>query len=73
VLKISGERKIEKRSEETAVHRVERFSGRFERSIALPVAVSADKVKATYTDGVLTLTLPKAEETKPKKIDITLN
>jgi len=73
VLKISGERKVEKRSEETSVHRVERFSGRFERSIALPVAVSADKVKATYTDGVLTLTLPKAEETKPKKIDIALN
>lgn len=73
VLKISGERKIEKRSEETSVHRVERFCGRFERSIALPATVSADKVKATYTDGVLALTLPKAEAAKPKKIDIALN
>ena len=72
-LTISGERKSETRNEDTSVHRVERFSGHFERSIALPVAVSTDKVKATYTDGVLTLTLPKAEEAKPKKIDITLN
>ncbi len=72
-LTISGERKSETRNEDTSVHCVERFSGHFERSIALPVAVSTDKVKATYTDGVLTLTLPKAEEAKPKKIDITLN
>ncbi len=72
-LTISGERKSETRNEGTSVHCVERFSGHFERSIALPVAISTDKVKATYTDGVLTLTLPKAEEAKPKKIDITLN
>ena len=72
-LTISGERKSETRNEGTSVHCVERFSGHFERSIALPVTISTDKVKATYTDGVLTLTLPKAEEAKPKKIDITLN
>jgi HSP20 family protein len=72
-LTISGERKVEKRTEETSVHRVERFSGRFERSITLPVTVSAEKVKATYTDGVLTLTLPKSEQAKPKRIDVTLN
>ncbi len=72
-LTISGERKSETRSEETSVHRVERFSGRFERSLALPATVSAEKVKATYTDGVLTLTLPKTEQAKPKRIDVTLN
>ncbi len=72
-LTISGERKTETRSEDTSVHRVERFSGRFERSITLPATVSAEKVKATYTDGVLTLTLPKTEQAKPKRIDVTLN
>ena len=72
-LTISGERKVEKRTEETSVHRVERFSGRFERSVTLPATVSAEKVKATYTDGVLTLTLPKTEQAKPKRIDVTLN
>lgn len=72
-LTISGERKVEARSEETSVHRVERISGRFERSIGLPVAVSADKVKAAYADGVLTITLPKTEQAKPKTIDIALN
>ena len=70
---ISGERKVEKRTEETSVHRVERFIGRFERSVALPATVSAEKVKATYTDGVLTLTLLKTEQAKPKRIDVTLN
>ena len=72
-LTISGERKTGTRTEETSVHRVERFSGRFERSIALPATVSAEKAKATYTDGVLTLTLPKTEQAKPKRIDVTLN
>ena len=72
-LTISGERKVEKRTEETSVHRVERFIGRFERSVALPATVSAEKVKATYTDGVLTLTLLKTEQAKPKRIDVTLN
>ena len=72
-LTISGERKVEKRTEETSVHRVERFIGRFERSVALPATVSAEKVKATYTDGVLTLTLLKTEQAKPKRIEVTLN
>jgi HSP20 family protein len=72
-LTISGERKIETRSEDSSVHRVERFSGRFERSIGLPATVSADKVKADYKDGVLTVTLPKTEQAKPKRIDVTLN
>jgi HSP20 family protein len=73
VLCISGERKVDNRSEGTFAHRVKRFSGRFERSIELPTSVSTDKVKAAYTDGVLTVTLPKSEQAKPKKIDIALN
>jgi HSP20 family protein len=73
VLRITGERKVENRSEGTSVHRVERFSGRFERSVALPVSVSTDKVKAAYNDGVLTVTLPKSEQAKPKRINVTLN
>lgn len=72
-LTISGERKSETRSEDTSAHRVERYSGRFERSVTLPTTISGDKVKATYTDGVLTLTLPKSEQAKPKRIDVTLN
>jgi len=72
-LTISGERKAEKRSEETEVHRAERYVGRFQRALVLPITVAADKVKAGYTDGVLTITLPKTEEAKPKKIDVSVN
>ncbi len=72
-LTISGERKPEKRSEETEVYRAERYVGRFQRALVLPTTVAADKVKAGYTDGVLTVTLPKIEEAKPKKIDVSVN
>jgi len=73
VLTISGERKEEKVSEETEVHRQERYYGKFSRALTLPTAVAADKVKATYKDGVLTITLPKAEEAKPKQIDVSVS
>jgi HSP20 family protein len=72
-LTISGERKAEKRSEETEVHRAERYVGRFQRALVLPTTVAPDKVKAAYIDGVLTVTLPKTEEAKPKKIDVSVN
>lgn len=72
-LTISGERKTETRSEDTEVYHTERFFGRFQRTVALPAAVAADKVKAQYRDGVLTITLPKTEEAKPKQIDISVN
>ena len=70
VLSISGERKSESKYEEAEVHRAERFFGRFQRTVTLPTPVSPDKVKAQYRDGVLTITLPKTEEAKPKQIDV---
>jgi len=72
-LVISGERKFEKAEESTEVHRQERYYGKFQRALTLPEPVAADKVKADYKDGVLTVTLPKTEEAKPKKIDVSVN
>lgn len=69
-LSISGERKSEKKTEDAQVYRSERYFGRFQRTVALPAPVQADKVKGEYKDGVLTVTLPKAEEAKPKQIDV---
>ena len=68
VLTLSGERKPE--YDKAEAHRVERFAGRFQRSISLPSPVDAAKVRATYKDGILAITLPKAEEAKPKQIAI---
>jgi HSP20 family protein len=72
-LTISGERKSESEKREGESFRSERFFGSFSRSITLPSLVKVDEVKATYEDGVLTITLPKAEEAKPKKIQVNLN
>jgi HSP20 family protein len=72
-LSISGERKSEDKFEDAEVYRAERFVGRFQRTVNLPSAVNADKVKAQYKDGVLTVTLPKTEEAKPKQIDVQVN
>jgi len=69
-LSISGERRSEGKYESAEVHRAERFVGRFQRTVTLPSPVAADKVKAQYHDGVLTITLPKTEEAKPKQIDV---
>ena len=72
-LVISGERHQEKINEGTEVHRQERYYGRFSRVLTLSTAVSSDQVKATYKDGILTVTLPKAEEDKPKQIAVTVS
>lgn len=72
-LTISGERKSEAKQETTEVHYSERFYGRFQRTVNLPESVAADKVTAQYKDGILTVTLPKSEEAKPRQIDIKLN
>jgi HSP20 family protein len=70
-LVISGERKEEKVQEGTEVHRQERFYGKFTRALTLPAAVASEKVKAQFKDGILTVTLPKAEEAKPKSITVS--
>jgi len=71
MLTISGERKRESSSNGDNAERTERYIGAFRRSIALPTRVDANKVSATYRDGILTVTLPKAEEVKPKQIQVS--
>ena len=71
-LSISGERKSEEKVTEAEVYRAERFFGRFQRTITLPTPVAVGQVKAQYKEGILTVTLPKAEEAKPKHIDVTV-
>lgn len=73
VLSISGERKDEKESGEGENYRSERYFGKFHRSIALPMTFDAAKVSASYTDGVLTVKLPKSEEAKPKQIQVNVS
>lgn len=70
-LSISGERKSDETFKDAEVYREERFFGRFQRTVSLPTAVASDKVKAQYKDGILTVTLPKAEEAKPKQIQLS--
>ena len=72
-LSISGERKGEENYKDAEVYRAERFFGRFQRTVTLPTAVVVDKVLAQYKDGILTVTLPKAEEAKPKHIDVKVS
>jgi HSP20 family protein len=73
VLTISGERKHESEKKEGDTFRSERYFGKFHRSVTLPTAVDANKVKASYKDGVLTVELPKAEEAKPKQIAVNVS
>jgi HSP20 family protein len=70
VITVSGERKNEKKYDGAKTSREERFFGRFTRSISLPKQVNGGGVKASYKDGLLTVTLPKAEEAKPRQIQI---
>jgi len=67
---LKGEKKKDARVEEDHYFKSERFYGSFCRTVPLPVEVDADKVDASYQDGVLTVTLPKKEEVKPKQISI---
>jgi HSP20 family protein len=72
LLTIKGERRWDDQSKDQKFLHVERAYGQFERLIQLPMAVQADKVKAAYRDGVLEITLPKAEELKPREIKIDI-
>ncbi|HYW99068.1 MAG TPA: Hsp20/alpha crystallin family protein [Candidatus Elarobacter sp.] len=72
VLTIRGERKFEKKVNEENYLRVERAYGSFARSFTLANSVNSDAIKADYQNGVLTLTIPKKEEAKPKQIKINV-
>jgi HSP20 family protein len=69
-LTIKGETKAEEKVEKSNYIRQERRYGAFSRSLTLPTTIVAEKAKAEFEDGVLTLTLPKAEEVKPKTIKV---
>lgn len=72
LLSVKGERRWEDEGKDQKFLHVERLYGQFERLIQLPMAVQTDKVKAVYRDGVLEITLPKAEELKPREIKIDI-
>jgi len=71
-LSIRGERKLEQVHEKENIHYRERRSGSFERTFALAAPVRPDQVRASYKDGVLEVTVPKAEEAKTREIEIQL-
>ena len=72
ILTLRGERKFEKKVEEKNYLRVERTYGSFSRSFSLANTVNSEAIKAEYKDGVLTLTVPKREEAKPKQIKVNV-
>lgn len=71
VLTIRGEIKDDRETNKGQYHLRERRYGTFSRSLALPTTISAENIQASYSDGILTLKLPKAEEVKPKRIAIS--
>ena len=71
-LTLRGERRQVSEENSGSVHHVERVYGTFTRTFDLPGAVNADRIEATYRDGVLSVTVPKAEEAKRKKIQVSL-
>lgn len=70
ILKLTGERRFEKDVEEKEYHRIERAYGAFTRAFSLPSRVDSTGVSASFAEGVLTITVPKVEEAKPRRIDI---
>ena len=72
ILTIRGERKFEKKVTEDKYLRVERSYGSFSRSFSLANTVNTEAIKADYKDGVLTLSIPKREEAKPKQIKVNV-
>ncbi len=67
---LAGKREIQRENERVSYHRKERAEGSFNRTVTLPTEIDATRVDARYADGILTLTLPKAEETKPRQITV---
>ncbi|OGU62934.1 MAG: hypothetical protein A2V66_10035 [Ignavibacteria bacterium RBG_13_36_8] len=69
---ISGERKQEKEEKDGKYHRIERTFGKYYRSFALPKEIKSDKIEAEFKDGQLSVSIPKAEEVKPKELEIKI-
>ncbi len=72
ILTIKGERTQSREVKDENYHRLERWYGKFERNIPLPMPVQTDKARAAYRDGVLEIKLPKAEAVKPQEIKIDI-
>lgn len=72
VLSIKGETKSEKEENNERYHLRERRVGRFGRTVTFPTRVNGDAIGAEYKDGVLTLNVPKAEEVKPRRINVNV-
>ena len=70
-LSISGERKLEHESNERGMHRIERAYGSFQRSLTLPDGVDPDAITAHFDRGVLEVSIPKPEERKPRRVEIS--
>ena len=73
MLTLCGERKQETQVQEGEVFRSERFFGKFHRTVSMPTKVDAEKIKATYKDGILIVELPKAAEAKAKQIEVKIS
>lgn len=69
-LSLRGSRKADELGKDESYHRRERWAGQFSKTIELPFHVQTEQVKATFSKGILRITLPRAEAEKPKKIDI---
>lgn len=70
ILTIKGERKVEREEKKENYHLMERSYGTFQRSFTLPASIEREKIKANYDKGILTVTLPKKEEKKPRQVKI---
>jgi HSP20 family protein len=70
LLTIRGEKRQQAEEKTERVHRYERSYGSFERAFSLPTTVDPDKIAATYTNGILTVTIPKAERARPREIPV---
>ena len=72
-LTLRGERKFNKETKKENFHRIERAYGTFSRSFTLPGTVNQEKISADYKDGILKISMPKREETKPKQIKVAVS
>ena len=72
-LTISGERAEEKETKDKKFHRIERSFGKYYRSFNIPKEIKEDKINAEFKDGQLSITIPKADEVKPKEIEIKVS